>query len=264
MWRTTHALGDSAHEWEYISGSFGTNAIGSLLLDPSDPTGNTLYAATGEENASGDSEAGVGIYKTTEWRQHLDTRSRQRHLLSTFHRTDRVGQRRQPPGADRQRRARYRLRSRWQFLRAVQRAIRSITRGLYRQTGSRFTLIWAIPAPVRGSTRVQVDPTHPGIIYVNAFQQGIWRSTDNGGSFTQIFTPQDPTIAASATDRSEFDVTTLANGATRMYVGEGQGGGAGHHSNFWRSDNADSAATFVSMRRRSSRRLLHEPVLVRQ
>jgi hypothetical protein len=31
-----------------------------------------------------------------------------------------------------------------------------------------------------------------------------------------------------------------------MYVGEGQGGGTGHHSNFWRSDNVDTAATFAS------------------
>ena len=49
-----------------------------------------------------------------------------------------------------------------------------------------------------------------------------------------------------AIDRSEFDITTLSNGATRMYVGEGQGGGAGHLSNFWRSDNADTTATFVA------------------
>ena len=32
-----------------------------------------------------------------------------------------------------------------------------------------------------------------------------------------------------------------------MYVGEGQGGGAGQHSNFFRSDNVDTAATFTSM-----------------
>jgi hypothetical protein len=93
---------------------------------------------------------------------------------------------------------------------------------------------------------VQVDPTHAGIIYVNAFQQGIWRSTNNGATFSQIFTPQDPTVVGSATDRSEFAITTLASGATRMYVGEGQGGGPGHHANFWRSDNADTAATFAS------------------
>ena len=37
-----------------------------MASDPSDPSGNTLYAGTGEPNASGDSEAGVGIYKTTD------------------------------------------------------------------------------------------------------------------------------------------------------------------------------------------------------
>jgi hypothetical protein len=49
-----------------ISGNFGTNAIGSLLMDSRDSSGNTLYAGTGEPNASADSEAGVGIYKTTD------------------------------------------------------------------------------------------------------------------------------------------------------------------------------------------------------
>ena len=90
-----------------------------------------------------------------------------------------------------------------------------------------------------------MDPTHAGIIYVNAFQQGIWRSMDNGATFAQIFAAQDPTVAASAIDRSEFAVTTLPSGATRMYVGEGQGGAPGHLSNFWRSDNADTTATFA-------------------
>jgi hypothetical protein len=92
-----------------------------------------------------------------------------------------------------------------------------------------------------------VDPTHPGYIYVNAFQEGIWRSTDNGTTFSQIFTAQDTSVVASATDRSEFEVTTLSSGATRMYVGEGQGGATGHHANFFRSDNADTAATFTSL-----------------
>ena len=43
-----------------------TNAIGSLLMDKRDASGNTLYAGTGEPNASNDSEAGVGIYKTSD------------------------------------------------------------------------------------------------------------------------------------------------------------------------------------------------------
>src|SRR5207248_5461820 len=41
-----------------------SNAIGSLVFDPNDANGNTLYAGTGEPNGSGDSEAGVGLYKS--------------------------------------------------------------------------------------------------------------------------------------------------------------------------------------------------------
>src|SRR5438552_10868491 len=66
VWRTTNALAGAGPSWTFLSGSFGTNAIGSLLLDPNDPTHNTIYAGTGEPNASGDSEAGVGVYKSTD------------------------------------------------------------------------------------------------------------------------------------------------------------------------------------------------------
>ena len=51
---------------EFHLGSFATNAIGTLVIDRTDPTGNTLYAGTGESHASADSEAGFGIYKTTD------------------------------------------------------------------------------------------------------------------------------------------------------------------------------------------------------
>jgi hypothetical protein len=67
IWKTDHALHDNpSQRWEFISGSFGTNAIGTLIIDPTDPTGNTLYAGTGEPNASGDSEAGLGVWKSTD------------------------------------------------------------------------------------------------------------------------------------------------------------------------------------------------------
>ncbi len=66
IWRTDKALHTNpSQKWEFISGSFATNAIGTLVIDPSDPTGKTLYAGTGEPNASADSEAGFGIYKST-------------------------------------------------------------------------------------------------------------------------------------------------------------------------------------------------------
>ncbi|HEY6017773.1 MAG TPA: hypothetical protein VIU16_13380, partial [Gaiellaceae bacterium] len=62
VWKTTKALSGSPG-WTFTSGSFLTNAIGSLVVDPNDPSHQTVYAATGEPNASADSEAGMGIYK---------------------------------------------------------------------------------------------------------------------------------------------------------------------------------------------------------
>ncbi len=65
IWKTDRALDTSPSQtWSFISGSFATNAIGTLIIDSTDPSGNTLYAGTGEPNASADSEAGFGIYKT--------------------------------------------------------------------------------------------------------------------------------------------------------------------------------------------------------
>src|SRR5213594_5233406 len=72
VWRTTNALTGSRADWTFVSGSFATNAIGTLTYDAA--TG-ALYAGTGEPNASGDSEAGFGIYKSIDngntW-THLD------------------------------------------------------------------------------------------------------------------------------------------------------------------------------------------------
>ena len=63
VWRTTNALAGSGVTWTFISDSFATNAIGTLTYDAAT---NTLYAGTGEPNASADSEAGFGIYKSTD------------------------------------------------------------------------------------------------------------------------------------------------------------------------------------------------------
>jgi hypothetical protein len=53
IWRTDNALSTSPPpSWTFISGSFKTNAIGSLTYVAAT---NTLYAGTGEPNASADS-----------------------------------------------------------------------------------------------------------------------------------------------------------------------------------------------------------------
>ena len=63
VWRTDKALSGSGVNWTFVSGGFATNAIGTLTYDAAH---STLYAGTGEPNSSGDSEAGFGIYKSTD------------------------------------------------------------------------------------------------------------------------------------------------------------------------------------------------------
>src|SRR5215469_9502242 len=63
VWRGDNALSGNGPSWTFVSDSFATNAIGTLTYDAAT---NTLYAGTGEANASADSEAGFGSYKSTD------------------------------------------------------------------------------------------------------------------------------------------------------------------------------------------------------
>lgn len=63
IWETDNGLAP-VPSWHASSSGLASNAIGSLVLDPTDPTGATLYAGTGEPNGSSDSEAGVGLFKS--------------------------------------------------------------------------------------------------------------------------------------------------------------------------------------------------------
>ena len=64
VWKTTNALA-ATPSWNQVSdGGIPSNAIGSIVIDPSNS--NTIYVGTGEPNGSSDSEAGVGLYKSTD------------------------------------------------------------------------------------------------------------------------------------------------------------------------------------------------------
>jgi hypothetical protein len=227
--------------WQFKSGSFGTNAIGSLLVDPSDPSGNTVYAGTGEGNASGDSEAGLGIYKSTDggdsWTFVPGSDSFRDRAVSTMA-LDKDGN----------------------LLVGLTSAIRGVSsvtggavgcftptsppgcqpRGLYRQTGATFTRIFT--ATSRGVNKVALDPNNAAVLYAASFAQGVWRSLDNGTTWAQIKTALNPTLS---TDRAEFAVNKLPGGKTRMYVGIGNQGV--NAARFYRTDDAAGPAVFADM-----------------
>jgi hypothetical protein len=66
VWEADNALA-SQPNWAPSGNGIPSNAIGSIVFDPNDSRGKTLYVGTGEPNGSSDSEAGVGLYKSTDF-----------------------------------------------------------------------------------------------------------------------------------------------------------------------------------------------------
>jgi hypothetical protein len=242
IWRAKNGLAGSP-TWEFVSGSFATNAIGSLIVDPNDPSGQTLYAGTGEPNVSADSEAGMGIYRSTNggdtWTLLPGSAQFQGRAVASLAI--------QPDGS---------------ILAGIARAVRGVSSvisggvvtnnppftpfGVYRSTdgGTTFTNIFpAVPAlTVRGVNEVGIDPNTPTVLYASLLGNGAWRSVNNGTSWTQIKTALNPAINF---DRSEFSLTTIDGGKTRMYLGQGNQNAP--DARFFRTDDAAGAAAFTDM-----------------
>jgi hypothetical protein len=263
VWRTSNALAGSGATWTFQSGSFGTNAIGTLIYD-----NGVLYAGTGESHASGDSEAGLGIWKSTDggdtWTHlasqvtNLTTSSCGASFASgacalfvdngTYTGDAFAGRSISSIVVD-PNNANVLYVSSTRGVRGVSSVTGGATTnptpprppfGLFKSTdgGATFTFIWDGNDSVRGVNRVQLDPSNNTIVYAAAYQQGVWRSSDdfagcNAGPCTantaQIKTPL---VQNENTDRAEFAVTKLGNGNTRMYVGDGSTGPPGPANGF--------------------------------
>ena len=68
VWGADNALASQLN-WHPSASGIPSNAVGSIVFDPTDSKGRTLYVGTGEPNGSGDSEAGVGLFKSTDFGQ---------------------------------------------------------------------------------------------------------------------------------------------------------------------------------------------------
>ena len=226
VWRTRDPF-DNPPQWRYLSSVFGINAIGSLELDPNDPTGETIYAGTGEANACGSGcEAGVGLYKSTDggntWTGPLGQSAFNARAIgsiavkpgdpNTIYAGTTPGLRGQSsvccngtqdliPGAPR-----------W---------------GLYKSADGGQT--WAFihdgstdasvctgdlreyenldPCSPFGVRRVLLDPSNPDIVYAASYARGVWRSTDSVQRGCRSRNDSDSTNTSM---RPEMTVTTLS------------------------------------------------------
>lgn len=255
VWMTRDPLSRSP-DWKSTKGDLPTNAIGSIVFDPNDDDGQTLYVGTGEANGSSDSEAGLGLFRSDDLGRHWELMPGSataatgraiaaigidpvdpRHIFVgtavARHGSSSVnGGRFTPPGAPKV--------------------------GLYESTngGRTFTLVFSVasdpvvpPSPngsdfFRGGvSKIEMSRTglaerEPTRIYFSVFGYGLYRSRTGAGYEKVFASAGGGAIANSPSSRTEFALAPIGD-KLRIYVGDA---GAAE-ANFYRTDNANVLAT---------------------
>jgi hypothetical protein len=259
VWEADNAMA-SQPNWHPSSNGIASNSIGSIAFDPNDAMGKTLYVGTGEPNGSGDSEAGVGLYKSTDFGQSwtlvtgssavskdrsigaiaIDPANASHIFIGTDvarHGSSSVnGGRFTPPGAP--------------------------PVGLYESTDGGATFSPAVilaqdavnPSSATGGDFFRGGASHVQLyrasgetqVYASFFDYGVFRRSmtlDGNSNFNQIFKSAGAgTVANSSTSRTEFSLAPNG-GNLRVYVGDASSAPA----NFYRVDNANvTAATLLT------------------
>ncbi len=230
VWRTANAL--AAHPvWKSVGASIPSQAIGEVYFSPK----GVLYVGTGEENGSSDSEAGVGLYKSTD-KGTTFKRVKTMALGRNFAKGRAIGAIAVDP-----RNARHIV------------VGTSVARhGSSSVNGGRFTPPGAMPVGVYesknngrtwklalvrpgdsvdptsgnggdffrgGINQIKFDPVARGTFYAAVMDYGLFRRAAN--KWTQIYTSNAAGSPALSSDaRVEFDVAKLPTKATRIYLGD--------------------------------------------
>jgi hypothetical protein len=253
IWATSNGLAASP-SWHASSDGLTSNAIGSIVVDPNDTSGSTLYVGTGEPNGSADSEAGVGLFKSANggasWSLVsgsvpisknrsigailIDPTNASHLYIGTDvarHGGSSVsGGRFTPPG--------------------------SPSLGVYESTNGGATWTHPLnpqpqdvvkPGTATGSDyyrggvpTLAFDPTDPTTVYAATFGYGVWRSAPSleGGdaSFKQILAESNPSDFTG--ERSNVAVGSH----TRVYAVQG----GDNPGELWRTDSADQPAATLT------------------
>jgi len=234
VWRSTNALGASPL-WTNISAGIPTNAIGSITVDPNDATGKTIYVGTGEGNGSGDSEAGLGLYKTIDggasWALVPGSFAVSNNRSIAWVAVD-------PQNASH-----------------IMIASRSGTHGISSNGGGSSTIAPAPPAvaiynSIDGGTtftlsqagtfnEVKFDPLDHNTVYAVQTSVGLIRSTAGGvaGSWQTIF--------SGNRNRYSFSPVVKA-GKTRIYLSDASGTGTPSGAQVYRVDDASQPAATLT------------------
>jgi hypothetical protein len=272
VWTTDNALAANV-QWSPPPDDLPTTAFGSLYFDAAAGPNGTLYAGSGEPNGSSDSEAGLGLFKSTDFGDSwtlvpgsddvainrsisaiaTDPTNPNKIYIGTAlarHGSSSVnGGRRTPPGAP--------------------------PLGVYRSTdgGATFTLEADLAGKTTsdptnpatgldffagGISKLLLDPNDPNQLYAAVFGYGLWRADQSAGtpSWSQVFHTMNQDLFAagelvsgdSTGDETEFDFVDL-NGAplggnTRIFLGDASddwavdGDDTTPAPRAWRNDNA--------------------------
>lgn len=252
VWATENALARKP-EWKLSSDGLPTNAIGSITFDPTDSKGKTIYVGTGEPNGSSDSEAGLGLFRSTDGGKSwsvvpgsvavsagrsigavaIDPKNPSHIFIGTavarHGSSSSNGGRFTPPAAPQV--------------------------GLYESTdgGASFSLAFSQPSDTvnpasanggdffrGGVSNVQFDPLVAGRVWLSIFDYGLYRSKIGGGYEQAFASPSAGDPGDSASARTEFAFAPMGS-KLRIYVGDASSAYPSG-SELFSTDDAEAAA----------------------